>query len=414
MKIKLILIAIIIATFSSIKAQEINCEQARKKYLEKNIDVANAGVDAWIHYTTYGKKEGRNWPSCEVDVIKNSANNSISKKLGNYEIIISNEKKSWNEVNEYCKQLGKGWFIPSKNQMTTIVERFSFSNDKILWTSNEGTSGSSNNYAGKQWTNNDYDVAKAFEIKTTTTIDLYKTDKADYVIARSLGNCFEIVKDNLNSAYTLGDIIVSKYEMRNLTFNEAKNLCKSLGDGWRLPTIEELEQIKNNGKTIEKDLDISFYYSESKTCDDCYDSFWGLNLDNGKKIVFDKTSYLRVLPVYSTPKEQLKTFNFGSYEVCINIYGPMTFSEANSFCSKLSDNPNRLWRITNAQAFFSMIEYKQDIPGIVGKTFMYYNGSNGYFERNNLSIRKIEPIGINERYSMQGNENESYYFFIAR
>ncbi len=47
-----------------------NCEEARKKYLEQNPDVAKARMDAWNHYQSFGKKEGRKWPNCEV---KNSS-----------------------------------------------------------------------------------------------------------------------------------------------------------------------------------------------------------------------------------------------------------------------------------------------------------------------------------------------------
>jgi hypothetical protein len=45
-------------------SQEQNCEEAKKKYLIENPDVAKAGVDAWSHYWSNGKNEGRKWPDC--------------------------------------------------------------------------------------------------------------------------------------------------------------------------------------------------------------------------------------------------------------------------------------------------------------------------------------------------------------
>ncbi len=37
-------------------------DQARIRYLEDNPDVARAGMDPWVHYTTYGNGEARTWP----------------------------------------------------------------------------------------------------------------------------------------------------------------------------------------------------------------------------------------------------------------------------------------------------------------------------------------------------------------
>jgi uncharacterized protein (TIGR02145 family) len=75
--------------------KEENCQAARNKYLEQNQDVKNANMDPWSHYTNYGKKEGRKWPSCEASLptvnislnpapvsnqIVNSTNSSVSHK----------------------------------------------------------------------------------------------------------------------------------------------------------------------------------------------------------------------------------------------------------------------------------------------------------------------------------------------
>ena len=64
MKNLMILAAILLSGFVF---SQTNCESARKKYLELNPDVAKARMDAWSHYITYGKNEGRTWPICETD-----------------------------------------------------------------------------------------------------------------------------------------------------------------------------------------------------------------------------------------------------------------------------------------------------------------------------------------------------------
>jgi hypothetical protein len=60
-----LIFALLLFSFNSdAQSESINCEVARKKYLELNPDVAKAGMDAWIHYSNFGKREGRIWPPC--------------------------------------------------------------------------------------------------------------------------------------------------------------------------------------------------------------------------------------------------------------------------------------------------------------------------------------------------------------
>ncbi len=70
-------------------SQEQNCEEAKKKYLIENPDVAKAGMDAWAHYTYHGKKEGRKWPNCftatELDNIIQNV-----QQLGSKSDLVSN------------------------------------------------------------------------------------------------------------------------------------------------------------------------------------------------------------------------------------------------------------------------------------------------------------------------------------
>jgi hypothetical protein len=60
---------------------EQDCEASRQKYLQQNPDVARTGVNAWTHYTTIGKNEGRKWPNCDnleaQELFYNETDNSI-------------------------------------------------------------------------------------------------------------------------------------------------------------------------------------------------------------------------------------------------------------------------------------------------------------------------------------------------
>jgi len=61
---KKIIILLLQSIFCFSQNIDKDCESARVKYLEQNPDVARAGMNAWSHYLSYGKNEGRKWPLC--------------------------------------------------------------------------------------------------------------------------------------------------------------------------------------------------------------------------------------------------------------------------------------------------------------------------------------------------------------
>ena len=71
------LILLFLLNFSLYSYTQENCESAKIKYLELNPDVKKNGMDAWDHFTIFGKKEGRIWPKCEIKYQQNNASNTI-------------------------------------------------------------------------------------------------------------------------------------------------------------------------------------------------------------------------------------------------------------------------------------------------------------------------------------------------
>jgi hypothetical protein len=95
----LMLTLLIFAFKSDAQSESINCEVARKKYLELNPDVAKAGMDAWNHYSNYGKREGRIWPPCSnlISEIANSpSNDSIFKDIASIGHLSKKEISQYN------------------------------------------------------------------------------------------------------------------------------------------------------------------------------------------------------------------------------------------------------------------------------------------------------------------------------
>lgn len=394
----------------NIFSQEINCPEAKSKYLEMYPDVANANFDAWSHFINHGKKEGRIWPDCNR---ANKQNTDISKNqtttiFGNYEYFILDSKISWIEAKEYCKNKGNQWFIPNRNQIFKLSDYLILPKDKIFWIPEEGISDPSITDGYGLYI---YDVAKAFDVNDKQLITLYKSKLADLIILRSLGNNYEKVKSNLNNAYPIEEILVSKEEFKQVSYKDAFNLCNRLGVGWRIPTIEELEKIITKGINTTSDLDRYEYLTSTRSCNNCLDSYYSIDLKTSKKLNTGDKSLLRVIPVYSKPKATIQTWKFGTYEIIPNFFGPMTLEEANAYCIKITEYPNKQWRITNSNELSSMLQYKNEISSIVGKTFMSYTPSN---EKSLLEVVDIAPLNEKESYWMSGNKENKYYFFIAR
>lgn len=82
---------------------------------------------------------------------------------------------------------------------------------------------------------------------------------------------------------------------KTMNWIKAKKACASLGDGWRLPTIDELNQIYlNKDKIGGFDSDYSFYWSSSEFGE--YDT-WFINLNDGKRIYYGHGNNFKVRAV---------------------------------------------------------------------------------------------------------------------
>jgi uncharacterized protein (TIGR02145 family) len=111
-----------------------NCETARVKYLQDNPDVKNARMDPWIHFTTYGQKEGRNWPTCTSDNsqissdfessnLKQEITKSQTVRIGKIEVSISDVPGYFtkNEALNYVKSQ-PNWRLPTIEELELIYE----------------------------------------------------------------------------------------------------------------------------------------------------------------------------------------------------------------------------------------------------------------------------------------------------
>ncbi len=89
----------------------VNNEINAKLYLVINTDVAEAGLNAWSHYQTYGKNEGRIWPNLKIVSDNNPSNCSISSAMY---LLLNNDVaeaglNAWSHYQGYGKNEGRIW-----------------------------------------------------------------------------------------------------------------------------------------------------------------------------------------------------------------------------------------------------------------------------------------------------------------
>jgi len=91
-------------------------------------------------------------------------------------------------------------------------------------------------------------------------------------------------------------LLVAFKDEGEMNWDEAFEACEKLGDGWRLPTIEELKAMHNQLHRKRKGnfIQDTWYWSSSE-----YDfsDAWGVDFWDGNDSMDDKSGYGQVHPV---------------------------------------------------------------------------------------------------------------------
>ncbi len=217
---------------------------------------------------------------------------------------------SWYEAKEMCEKLGKGWRLPRMQDLVAVRNHIMINSDdyrSISMDCNYGYWSSSNfniDTSQAYYLNIcDFDRNQSRFQESLTKQHKLKSEKKYYAIAiwsdqsdverdslervkfiadstvkalDSLAIINKIIsqneskrleKENFNKSIIgqpvlLNDIFVAEFDFPNKTnFKKAVEDCKSLGDGWRMPTTEEMNMIlKNLEKVNISNFELGAYY----------------------------------------------------------------------------------------------------------------------------------------------------------
>jgi hypothetical protein len=90
-------------------------------------------------------------------------------------------------------------------------------------------------------------------------------------------------------------LIVDNYDLGVMSWNEATNLSEKKGDGWFLPSVDQLAKLHENANYV-PNLTNSYFWSSTN-----YDNYksWAIDFSNGAREGYDKTELMNVRLVKS-------------------------------------------------------------------------------------------------------------------
>ncbi len=173
----------------------------------------------------------------------------------------------------------------------------------------------------------------------------------------------------IKSSIKIGNLEIVNHRIKGVhSWEEAKLLCKNLGNNWRLPTIEELVFIDKYKESI-MPFDRFFSYWSSTVFDNSeswsFDFFPRDGSTQGNQSKTKKTYPYLVCPVrdcdYVTPPEITNTYSIGTLEIAKADF-PITMNwiEANKACNELGNG----WRLPSKWELNLLFKNMDKIGGL--------------------------------------------------
>ena len=180
------------------------------------------------------------------------------------------------------------------------------------------------------------------------------------------------------STVKIGNLEVMTEDLEgSMKWDEAMKACADLGDGWRLPTKEELKMLYQNKNEI-GGFTVNAYWSSTEFNMYNRNDAWRQNFYNGLQYnsnAFNGTFSVRAVrpsksskvPIQIVPSAQdIKTIKIGYLEVMTKDLGEMTMEEAVKACADLGDG----WRLPVRRELNILFRNNYEIGGDASKFYL--------------------------------------------
>lgn len=279
-----------IAGYWSYDLTSINDPSVRKAVEDGSYNVASIVGAAWAQLFNNGKqliskKEDKvHYFRAVKDKIKKNVIGTpirfdISIFPKNFEVAQYDfpRKMFWEDAIKACESLGNGWRLPTKVELDELYRN----NEKISGFVNDYYWSSSEAGFNLKWSQN----LKSHDLQTLSIgrvfphyVRAVRTFKIDPDSLK------KVRQEEFNKTIIGKSIKISNYEVAEYDFpkdgmnwDDANKACKALGEGWRLPTIDELKFLYLNKNEIRGFGDRSYWSSTQSSTEFDVNYRWYLN-----------------------------------------------------------------------------------------------------------------------------------------
>jgi hypothetical protein len=173
-------------------------------------------------------------------------------------------------------------------------------------------------------------------------------------------------KRTIGIPYNLGNFKIAQYDFKDsLNGLETKKMLSKLGEGWRLPTIEEMKQINLNKEYLD-DLTEDIYWVSNNYLNDSILAFSTFK-NEVVKASLDSNFHIRPVSfIHGTIKSIIGTpYKVGNLEVAeFDFNTSMNWEDANFECKKLGND----WRLPT-QMEMNEIVMERNLLGITPNSY---------------------------------------------
>ena len=276
-------------------------------------------------------------------------------KIGNLEVMtIDLGIMSWVDAKKACADLGDGWRLPTNDELNILFEN----REKI----DDLKNGGSENQG--YWSSTEFSRGKALwqyfgEDHKTQNYE----HRFSHLSVRAVRGGTPKVRP---STVKIGNLEVKTIDLGKMTWEGAKKACADLGDGWRLPTKDELNILYKNrekyGVVSANWMDENTYWSSEFKCHKA----WYMKMRDGDHYKDRKyyDHHLRPvrggtpIPVSIKPSTP-SIVKIGYLEVMTEDFCKMSWDDAKKACTDFGDG----WRLPTKDELNVLYENKDKIGG---------------------------------------------------
>ena len=302
-------------------------------------------------------------------------------KIGNLEInpTVLPLLLNWKSSVEKCDELGNGWRLPTKEELNIMYKNQDIIGgfeDHSFWSSTEALNTDKEN-VWTQWFFKDFNGRQRVESKAEKNYFRAVRTINDSVKLPIVNKIIDSKKllpiQSFNFEYLKVAISDLPYK---LNWEDATNTCKEIGNGWRLPTKEEISLL-HKYKEIVKGFKNENYWSSQQNEKNMgwFQDFGKDNLNNFTNKDYEfLVRLVKDNPDTSSWKSQVvgNPIKIGKFEVAQHDYPILlSFKDALNCIEKIKNG----WRLPYKEELLIIYKNKNLIGGFNKDTQIYWSGS---------------------------------------